>query len=243
MVYNTIQEAFIMQKNIDSMLGFSIMAVDGELGKVKDFYFDDESWTIRYMVVQTGSWLLGRKVLLAFASVKKINWEMSSFLVDLTCEQVQNSPDVDTARPVYRQHEEELHKHYMLPPYWISAPGITWGIDNYPAVEELEIEDGKENENAKNDQHLRSTRQITDYLIHATDGEIGHVKDFIVDLKNGRIISLLVDTRNLLPGRKVALPVEKVMRMEWADEEVFVDVSRGFIIESPEFDLEKDLQR
>ena len=230
-----------MQKNIDSMLGFSIMAVDGELGKVKDFYFDDESWTIRYMVVQTGSWLLGRKVLISFASVKKINCDMADFQVDLTCEQVSNSPDVDTAKPVCRQHEEELHKHYMLPPYWINAPGITWGIDNYPVVEELTAENDKNDESTKDDQHLRSARQIIGYLIHASDGEIGHVKDFIVDLENWRITSLLVDTRNLLSGRKVLLPVEKIMRMEWADMEVYVNVTRGFIIESPEFDMDRDL--
>jgi sporulation protein YlmC with PRC-barrel domain len=232
-----------MLKNIDSILGFSIMAVDGELGKVRDFYFDDGSWTIRYMVVQTGSWLLGRKVLISFASVKKINCELSDVQVDLTCEQVRNSPDIDTAKPVFRQHEEELHKHYMLPPYWLNAPGITWGIDNYPALdEELVMEEQKKKDDGKgDDQHLRSARQITDYLIHATDGEIGHVKDFIVDLESGRITSLMVDTRNLLAGRKVLLPVEKILRIEWADMEVYVNVARGFIIESPEFDLEKDL--
>lgn len=230
-----------MQKNIDSMIGFSIMAVDGELGKVKDFYFDDESWTIRYMVVQTGRWLLGRKVLISFASLKKINCDLADFQVDLTCEQVRNSPDVDTAKPVCRQHEEELHKHYMLPPYWINAPGVPWGIDNYPVVEELAAEKDKNDESTKDDQHLRSARQIIAYLIHASDGEIGHVKDFIVDLESWRITSLLVDTRNLLSGRKVLLPVEKIMRMEWADMEVYVNVTRGFIIESPEFDMHRDL--
>jgi len=230
-----------MQKNIYSMLGFSIMAVDGELGKVKDFYFDDENWTVRYIVVQTGSWLLGRKVLISFASVKEINCESSDFLVDLTCEQVRHSPDIDTAKPVCRQHEEELHRHYMLPPYWLNAPGITWGIDNYPVIEGVETEDDKDEEGAADNQHLRSAGQISGYLIHATDGEIGHVKDFIVDFESGRISSLLVDTRNLLAGRKVLLPVEKVMRIEWVDMEVYVDVTRGFVIESPEFDLEKDM--
>jgi sporulation protein YlmC with PRC-barrel domain len=231
-----------MRKNIDSMFGFSIMAVDGELGKVKDFYFDDESWTIRYIVVQTGSWLLGRKVLISFASVKKINCELSNFLVDLTCEQVRNSPDIDTEKPVYRQHELELHKHYLLPPYWINAPGIICGIDNYPAFEEFETEDDEDDYGSIEDnQHLRSAKQIIGYLIHASDGEIGHVKDFIVDLENGFIAFVLVDTRNLLAGRKIALSTEKILHIEWSDMEIYVNVSRGFIIESPEFDLAKDL--
>jgi len=233
-----------MRKNIDSMLGFSIMAVDGELGKVRDFYFDDETWEIRYMVVQTGSWLLGRKVLISFASVKKVNCELSSFLVDLTCEQVRNSPDIDTEKPVYRQHELELHEHYMLPPYWISAPGVTWGVSDYPCAEAVELENEEDEEasaSSTDNQHLRSARQITGHLIHALDGEIGHVKDFIVDLGNWLITFLLVDTRNLLSGRKVLLSTGKIERIEWDDAEVYVNISRGDIIESPEFDLDKDL--
>jgi sporulation protein YlmC with PRC-barrel domain len=233
-----------MRKNIDSMLGFSIMAIDGELGKVRDFYFDDETWTIRYLVVQTGSWLLGRKVLISFASVKKINCGLSTFLVNLSCEQVRNSPEIDTEKPVYRQHELELHEHYMLPAYWINAPGVTWGIDNYPLSEELETEQKKDEDApvpTENNQHLRSAKQITGYLIHAVDGEIGHVKDFVVNLKNGHITFFVVDTRNLLAGRKVLLSTKKIKRIEWADAEVYVDVTRGSIIESPEFDLNKDL--
>jgi sporulation protein YlmC with PRC-barrel domain len=235
-----------MRKNIDSMLGFSIMAIDGELGKVRDFYFDDETWTIRYMVVQTGSWLLGRKVLISFASVKKINYELSSFLVDLNCEQVKNSPDIDIEKPVFRQHEMELHEHYMLPAYWTNTPGITWGIDNYPIMQEPATEQKNEKDEdapvpTENNQHLRSARQIEGYLIHTVDGEIGHIKDFLVDLEKWCIVSLIVDTRNLLAGRKILLSPDKVERIEWEDSEVYVNVSRGFIIESPEFDLEKDL--
>ena len=188
----------LCEKILIVCLGFSIMANDGELGKIRDFYFDDENWTIRYMVVQTGSWLLGRRVLIAFTSVEKINYELSSFLVNLSCEQVRNSPDIDTEKPVYRQHELELHKHYMLPAYWINSPGVTWGIDNYPILEENE----DASETTEDNQHLRSVKQVSGYLIHASDGEIGHVKDFIVDVEIWRIDSLLVDTRNLLAGRK-----------------------------------------
>ena len=231
-----------MRKNIDSMLGFSIMAIDGELGKIRDFYFDDKTWKIRYMVVQTGSWLLGRKVLISFASVKKINCESSTFLVDLSCEQVRNSPDIDTEKPVYRQHELELHEYYTLPPYWLAPSGIALGMNDYSTFEEMEPEEEKETSALHEDnQHLRSARQIEGYLIHAVDGEIGHVKDFIVELGTWLITFLLVDTRNLLAGRKIILSTQEINRIEWADSEVYVSISRGSIIESPEFDLDKDL--
>ena len=235
-----------MRKNADSMLGFSIMATDGELGKVKDFYFDDESWTLRYMVVQTGSWLLDRKVLISFASVEKINCELSTFSVNLSCEQVRDSPDIDTDKPVYRQHELELHEHYMLPAYWLNAPGMSWGINDtlFPATELSESEEDQQKSKEAHyhdNQHLRSVRQLEGYLIHAVDGEIGHVKDFIIELKDWIITFLLIETRNLLAGRKVLLSTQKIKRMEWADSEVYVSVSRAFIIDSPEFDLDKDL--
>ena len=243
-----------MRKNIDSLLGFAILAADGELGKVKDFYFDDESWKLRYLVVQTGSWLLGRKVLISFASVKKINCEDGTFSVDLTCDQVRHSPDIDTEKPVYRQHEEELHEHYMIPAYWMSAPGGIWGISDYPypepAMPPEEVFETEEDEKKKaaskekeeeKKQHLRSTHEVTDYLVHATDGEIGHVKDFLIDMKNGTITDLVIDTRNLLSGRKVLLSNKRIKRIEWEESEVYVNVTRGFIIDSPEFDVSRDL--
>ena len=234
-----------MRKNIDSMLGFSIMAIDGELGKVRDFYFDDENWTIRYMVVQTGSWLLGRKVLISFTSVKKVDFELSMFMVDLSCEQVRNSPDIDTEKPVCRQHEMELHEHYMLSPYWINSSESVLGMSSYPFTDGEVFEDEEDREEkpaaSGEDQHLRSAKQVMGYLIHAVDGEIGHVKDFIVEINNWLITFFLVDTRNLLSGRKILLSTEKIERIEWADSEVYVSISRGDIINSPEFKLDKDL--
>jgi sporulation protein YlmC with PRC-barrel domain len=227
------------------MLGLAIKATDGEIGHVKDFYFDDESRTVRYLVVQTGSRLLGRKVLISFASVKKIDCEAAEFVVDLSCEQVRNSPDIDTDKPVSRQHEFELHEHYMLPVYWLGAPGMGFtAIEDYPLVDpdlEEEYEDEEVPESEPGDQHLRSAKQVRGYLIHAADGEIGHVKDFIVELDNGVITHLLVDTRNLLAGRKVLLETDKIQNIDWLASEVFVSVSRQDIIESPEFDIEKDL--
>ncbi|MFA6716303.1 MAG: PRC-barrel domain-containing protein [Victivallaceae bacterium] len=230
-----------MRKNLESMFGFCIRATDGEIGKVRDFYFDDESWTVRYLVVQTGSWLLGRKVLISFASVKKIDCELSAFIVDLTCDQVRHCPDIDTNKPVSRQHEFELHQHYMLPIYWINAPGIDFsGIDSCAVAENDDDEESATPDSGGN-QHLRSAKQVEAYLIHAVDGEIGHVKDFVVDLDSGLITHLIIDTRNLLAGRKVLLNTNKIQNIDWLDSEVYVDVSRKDIIDSPEFDIKKDL--
>ncbi|MDD5728391.1 MAG: PRC-barrel domain-containing protein, partial [Victivallales bacterium] len=160
------------------------------------------------------------------------------------------SPDIDTEKPVCRQHEQQLHDHYLLPAYWVSVPEGIWGTSMYPFLgsatplaQNLETEktEKTEPEPDKEAQHLRSTRYVTDYLVHATDGEIGHVKDFIIDLDKKNITHLLIETRNLLAGRKVLLPTKNIERIEWSDSEVYVNVTRDFIINSPGFDLERDL--
>src|SRR5579862_1293341 len=107
-----------MQRSINKLIDSTISAKDGELGKVEEFYFDDKTWIIRYMVVKTGGWWDGRKVLISPAALGTPDWESFTFRVNLTMDQVRNSPGIDTDKPVYRQHEEELHRYYAWPQYW-----------------------------------------------------------------------------------------------------------------------------
>ena len=189
-----------MQHSLRSMLGFSIRATDGDLGKVDEFYFDDTTWTIRYLIVETGNWLSGRKVLISLVALKKPDWESRTFSVNLTCEQVRNSPDIDTERPVFRQHETLLHEYYQWPLYWESSYVGTFGLTPYPLFVEPMPAESSEPEK-KDDPHLRSTRQVTDYVVHATDSEIGHVTDFLVDDENWEIHSLVM-IRRMASGQK-----------------------------------------
>jgi hypothetical protein len=124
-----------MRPSLHSMIGFTIQAVDGELGKVHEFYFDDTTWTIRYMIAETGNWLSGRKVLISSVALGKPDWGSQTFSVNLTCDQVRNGPDIDTERPVYRQHETELHEYYQWPRYWEGGYGGIFGITPFPVFE------------------------------------------------------------------------------------------------------------
>jgi hypothetical protein len=81
-----------MQESISSMIGYAIRTTDGDLGKVDEFYFDDQTWTIRYIVAQTGNWLAGRKVLISLVAFGKPELESRTFSVTLTRAQVRNSP-------------------------------------------------------------------------------------------------------------------------------------------------------
>jgi uncharacterized protein YrrD len=207
------------------MIGNVIRATDGDLGKVHEFYFDDVTWTIRYMVAETGIWLLGRKVLIPLVALLKPDQESNVFAVNLSCAKVRNSPDIDTERPVYRQHEEEIHKYYEWPMYLQGGYGGTLGITPYPLFESSPPVNPPGSKR-QDDPHLRSTRHVKGYQIHATDGEIGHVEDFIVDDENWAIQHLVVDTGNWLPGKKVFIAPAWIKKVNWADSNVYLDRSR-----------------
>ena len=120
-----------MLRNSAHLKGFTIRATDGELGTVDQFYFDDETWAIRYLVVETGGWLGGRQVLISPISVVHADWEAERLDVALTKKQVENSPNIDTHQPVSRQHEAEYYGYYGYPYYW-GGPYL-WGPAFYPA--------------------------------------------------------------------------------------------------------------
>lgn len=231
-----------MQYGMSRMIGCTIRATDGNLGIVDEFYFDDKTWMIRYIVVETGNWLSGRKVLISPLVFGKPDLESSTIAVTLTCAQVGNSPDIDTERPICRQHEVELNEHYQ----WPSPSGYGGSFGNIPlplSAREASAEQESSTPGHPDDPHLRSTRQVTGYHIHATDGEIGHVEDFILDDDSWTIRFLVVDTGNWLPGKKVLLSPQWIDRVEWADSSVHFDLTRESVKNSPEFDPSKPVNR
>lgn len=220
-----------MLRSIKNLSGAAISARDGEIGKVHSFLFDDDNWTVRYLVVDTGKWLPGRKVLIAPTALGRPDWQGRTLPVNLTKDQVRNSPDIDTERPVSRQKEAELRKYYDWAPYW----GVGYGI-GLPPGQYVEADRGAVAvENVQGDVHLRSTKEVRGYRIHATDGEIGHVEDFIVSDDGWVIRYLVVDTRNWLPGRSVLISPDWVRDIGWEEREVWVDVAKQQIEDSPPF--------
>ena len=217
-------------------------ATDGEIGQVNEFYFDDAAWTIRYLIVKTGGWLSGRKVLISPRAVQQPDWEKKDFPVNLTQEQIQNSPDIDTDKPVSRQQEEQLYSYYPWDAYWGSEPdehgaGIFGAMpsDLYESeTQSNETADTGEKENY--DKHLQSTKHVTGYNIHATDGEIGKVVDYIIDDATWKIKFLVVDTGTWLDSRKVLLSTKWIKEVNWENSIVIVDISTDEVRNSPEFD-------
>ncbi len=221
-----------MLRSVKSFLGYSLRATDGEIGKVGDVFFDDELWSTAYLVADTGGWLSGRRVLLSPTALGEPSWEKQTLPVALSKDEVKNSPGIDLDKPVSRQREVELHKHYGWTPYWL--PGA-YALGTAPMVRPLPspVEESKE---ADGDPHLRSVDEVMGYHIKATDGDIGHVEDFIIDDATWSVRYLVIDTRNWLPGRKVLISPEWIRKIEWARSYVHIDFTKEIVKGSPEYD-------
>jgi uncharacterized protein YrrD len=225
-----------MQHNLRSLTGYAIRATDGDLGKVHDFYFDDITWSIRYLVAETKNWLSSRKVLISLVVLDKPDLESKTLKVDLSCLQVRNSPEIDTQLPLYRRHEAALHEYYHWAPYWETGYGGTLGITPYPLYENMSSPQGLPEPERRNDLHLRSTRHVTGYRIQAADGEIGIVEDFIIDDDFWSLKHLVVATGNWLSGRKVLISPAWITNIHWEEKKIYIDHSRESVDNSPEFD-------
>lgn len=227
--------------------GYKLSSLDGEIGKVRQFYFDDQHWGVRYLVADTGGWLSGRQVLISPHALVGVIKDEKALAVNLTKQQIQDSPPLESDMPVSRQFEEEYHGYYGWPLYW-GGP-LMWGAYPYlvrdPAEMNLappvSISPGVKEHSW--DAHLRSTQEVTGYDIHATDGEIGHVVDFIIDDKDWAIRYLVVSTRNWWPGKKVLVSPLWIERVSWTEMMVFVKVSRDAIKASPEYTEEALVNR
>jgi hypothetical protein len=232
-----------MLKAISDLKGAALAATDGEIGSVADVYIDAASWTVRYLVVDTGTWLPGRKVLISPLAVRGAVWGADRIPVNLTKAQVEASPSVDTEQPVSRQYELEYARYYGYPSYW-GGP-YRWGTAQYPAdVAPLtgppyEPEAPRE----PGDPHLHSARDLMGSYIEATDGDIGHVEDFLVDDREWAVRYMVVDTRNWLPGKKVLVSPEWIRDVSWADSRVYVDLTRQGVESAPEYDPDRPLER
>ena len=227
-----------MLRNVKDLHGFAIHATDGEIGTVDQFYFDDETWAIRYVTVETGAWINSRRVLISPISVVHTDWEAKRLDVALTKKQVENSPDIDTNKPVSRQHEATYLGYYGYASYW-GGPYL-WGAGPSPSalamrttrpVEPMADRISRESM----DSHLRSTRGVTGYHVDATDGEIGHVDGFVMDDEAWAIRYIEVATRNWWPGKKVLVSPAWVERVSWPESKVHVGLSREAIKSGPEY--------
>jgi len=229
-----------MLSKIKTLKGYTLDSLDGEIGTVKQFYFDDHHWTIRYLVADTGNWFTDRQVLISPYALVEVNREKQNIVVHLTKKQIEDSPPLSSDKPVSRQFEEAYYGYYGWPMYW-DGPYM-WG--EYPGIVR-DINSSREIMHIENkwDFHLRSTIEVNSYNIQASDGEIGHVEDFVIDDETWAIRYLIINTQNWWPGRKVLVSTQWIERVSWGESKVFVNLSRESIKLSPEYTEESLLTR
>ena len=248
-----------MLRKAKQLHDFEIRASDGVLGKVKDFYFDDHHWALRYLVVETGSWLERRRVLLSTNAITGTDWPHGLLGVNLTQEQVRNSPNIDTNEAVTRSQEADLHHYYGWPAYWLGAgygmggpilgpampdAGATLGTgvgvavsrDAAVTVPPFGALAPTVRRAPSGDPHLRRGRGVAGYHIEAADGSIGHLEDYLIDDVTWDIRYLVIDTRNWLPGRKVVVYPELITEVNWAESRLHVTLTRDEIRGAPSYD-------
>lgn len=232
-----------MLRSIKAMEKFAVHTSDDDaIGSVKDAFFDDERWVVRYLVADTGGWLIGRQVLLSPISFDRIDWNGKTLQTRLTREKIESSPGIESHKPVSRRQEASLYRHYGYPYYW-GGP-YAWGYAVLPGLLEEQIFEDPQRLHVrqdmedvdKEDQHLRSCNEVAGYTIAASDDKFGHVVDFLVDEEDWSIQYLVVDPRNFWPGKHVLVPASRIEHVYWADQEVVVAMNKEEVKRSPEYD-------
>jgi len=236
-------ESMTMLWDASAVNGYSIEGSDGRLGTVSDLFFEDVGWVVRWLVVDTGNWLPGRKVLLPRSALGHPDRVLHHFPINLTMQQIKDSPNVDTDLPVSRQIEAQVHDYFGWDPYWSGGSRATGTATATPFVappygphsttHDLADVDAQTNDG---DPHLRSMAAITGCHIHASDGEIGHVDDFLVDDAGWNIRYIKVDTRNWWPGQQVLISPLSVTKIDWVGKLVYININRQRIKDAPPYD-------
>ncbi|MEJ7929540.1 PRC-barrel domain-containing protein [Ramlibacter sp. AN1015] len=236
-----------MTCSISELTKFEVHARDGRVGRVKDVYFDDDRLIVRHLVVDTGGWITGRQVLVSPHAVERLDHDSRTIVANLSRDQIEKAPGIDTDKPVSRQHEMEHYDYYGYPYYWTGFE--TWGALAYPmayagqaagagaagaiaadqrdaAPADRVAAEEREALRRASDPHLRSSSEVIGYHIRAVDGSIGSLDDLLFDEGTWRITQLIVDTGKWLPGKRVGVAAERLHGVDWAQREVEVNLTR-----------------
>jgi PRC-barrel domain len=218
-----------MLQSINEIYGKKLAALDGDIGHVKDFYFDDDAWAVRYVVVDTGTWLTGRLVLLSPHAFEKLDQHEKTLRVNLRKKQIQDSPSIATHETVSRQFEENYYRSYGWPAYW--QGGQMWGMSGDPLVASPQPRDVavRQSLEPSADRHLESTKAVTGYAVEAPDGTIGHVRDFHVDATNWAVDEIAVEAGHWYSGRQILLSPGQIDRIDFQEKKVFVKLTKADI--------------
>jgi sporulation protein YlmC with PRC-barrel domain len=248
--YKNKGDSTIMFRSLRDLFSYDIQATDGKIGKVRDLYFDEEEWETRYLVIDTGSWILGKEVLVIPDALGQPNWAKESLPVELTRKQVKESPDVSTVLPISRKHQIALHTYYNWRPYWAPVTPLSTSTMTTTATitqNEKRLQDEKKKAIERLFQHdsaLRSAKEVIGYTTNGEDGELGQIDDIILDIETWKLVYFVLDTSSwLAKGKKTLIAISWINRISYHDQEVQLDLSQNIIEDSPPFDPNTPINR
>ncbi len=218
-----------MLYSINDLAGYEIDATDGNIGHIRGFYFDPDSWKIHYLVVDTREWLPGRKVLISLVALGDLDIKNKFLPINLSKLQIRDSPPIDEDAPITSLHD--LNAYYG----WQFSLGGDMPTSSTELTEATFA--------AKGDLELRSTHEVIGFQVEAEDGDIGQVEDFIIDDENWMVRYMVIDTRNLSLGKKVMVSLDWIDKAGWQDKKIYVAASLEAIKKFPEYDPSSLLER
>jgi hypothetical protein len=240
-----------MSTSLEKLHGSTVVGLDGDVGTIARFLLQLNPWVVRYIVIETGSWWAGKEVLISPWSIAPGSVAGERIALSLTREQVRNSPSYDPTEALTREHEDALLGYYGYPAYWggpllwgpVPAatpgappdPGLRTGLPDSDAAA-VELLDPPTAD-------LADSQQVLGTHLHATDGDVGHVDDLLVESDTWQVRYLVIDTNNWWIGRHVLIAPEWIENFEWPDHKLRVAVDRAAIKGAPEYDPARILTR
>jgi stress response protein YsnF len=236
-----------MLQSANDLKGYAIIAADGEIGSIEDFYFEDTSLAIRFLIANTGNWMTNRLSLISPLTISHLDREKRNIHVTLTKEQVKQSPGIDKHQPVSRQMEK-LVTNYYGDRYWKDRPDLTPAQLAAANAAAATVKAAVTSQAAVStvpapDVHLRSMQEMTTYDIEGQDGKFGELEDFFLETDDWSIRYIGVDTHRFWSGKHVLISPLWLGQINWAQRKVSVSLTRAQIENSPDFDKVTETSR
>lgn len=235
-----------MLQSVNDLKDYTIIAADGEVGSIEEFYFEDTSLAVRFLVANTGSWLTDKKNLISPLAITHLDREKQGIHVALTVEQVRQSPGIDKHQPVSQQMEKLVSDYYGNRFYWEKRPDLTaaqLSSANAAAANVKAAVTSQTDIPPAPDVHLRSMQEMTGYDIEGLDGKFGELEDFYVETDDWSIRYIGVDTHNFWSWKHVLISPRWLGQINWAQQKVSVDLTRAQIESSPDFEKVTEISR
>jgi len=229
-----------MLLSLKELAGFSIQAQDGEIGKVSDFYFDDQEWVVRHLIDKTGFGLLGRQTLITPDVIEMINLDARKLTVSLIREQIENGPTRSQEKPLARDVAKQKAAGQSADRY---VSGASAGDETIyavaPAVQPKVIPIKREmaQDVTSDEPNLHSSNDVIGYRISTNNGLIGQIVDLFIDDETWAIQYLVISSKKELDNKRILIAPESIDWISWKQKSVSVSLEKEKIKDCPNFNL------